>query len=155
MTNSSAHGLFAVLDPARDPAIFDIMMALAPDAWCLFGGPLAEPVRRASPHVMSMPSDGPLLRWWRGDGRGHAWGIACRTDVDLKTLRLHLKTLLRARIPDGRVVLFRFWDPRVLCEFLPKCTPAQYREFFGPIATIFAENGLVHESRTFRREGTE
>jgi hypothetical protein len=43
------------------------------------------------------------------------------------------------RSEDGKVLLFRFYDPRVLSVFLPICTPAQIEEMFGPVMRFFVE----------------
>jgi hypothetical protein len=147
--------LFAVLDPARDPILFDTMTVLAPDAQCLFGGELADAVRRASPHVMAMPQPGLLLDWWRQNGRGKSYGIACRGDVGMQALRLHLKTLLRVRLPDGRLVLFRFWDPRVLEIFIKNSTPLEQARLFGPIRTFYGESPEGRSIAWDRPEGIE
>ncbi|HQT88251.1 MAG TPA: DUF4123 domain-containing protein [Acidiphilium sp.] len=147
--------LFAVLDPARDPIVFDTMTVLAPDAQCLFGGELADAVRRGSPHVMAMPQPGLLLDWWRQNGRGKSYGIACRGDVGMQALRLHLKTLLRVRLPDGRLVLFRFWDPRVLETFIKNSTPLEQARLFGPIRTFYGESPEGRSIAWDRPEGIE
>ncbi len=39
----------------------------------------------------------------------------------------------------GGTLLFRYYDPRVLRIFLPTCTPAELREFFGPLSRLYAE----------------
>jgi hypothetical protein len=137
---SLPNDLFAVLDPARHSIVFDTMTVLAPDAQCLFGGELTTAVRRVSPHVVAMPQPGPLLDWWRQNGRGKNYGIACRGDVGMQALRLHLKTLLRVRLPDGRLVLFRFWDPRVLETFMANSSPLEKSRLFGPIRTFYGES---------------
>lgn len=147
--------LFAVIDPARDPILFDTMTVLAPDGQCLFGGTLSEAVLRASPHVMAMPQPGALLDWWRQHGRGKSYGIACRGDVGMHALRLHLKTLLRVRLPDGRLVLFRFWDPRVLKIFMENSTPLEQARLFGPIRTFYSEGVDGRNIAWNRPEGIE
>jgi hypothetical protein len=37
-------------------------------------------------------------------------------------------------------VLFRYYDPRVLEVFLPACSAAQRKEFFGPVQHFYAES---------------
>jgi hypothetical protein len=37
------------------------------------------------------------------------------------------------------VLVFRFYDPRVLSIFLPTCLPEQITEMFGPVTRFFAE----------------
>jgi hypothetical protein len=42
--------------------------------------------------------------------------------------------------PDGKEVFFRFYDPRILRRFLPVCTPAETRQFFGPVMQFWVED---------------
>lgn len=141
--------LYAVLDPARAPEIYPVMRALAPDNQCLFGN-LAPEVSQVSPHVMALPEGGKLLTWWRAAGRGQAWGIACRTAIGLDGLRVHLKKFTRARLPDSSLVLFRFWDPRVLAIFMAHSTAAEQQRFFGPIEAMYGEDEAAR-TITWRR----
>jgi hypothetical protein len=41
--------------------------------------------------------------------------------------------LLEVQTPDGPKRFFRYYDPRVLRNFLPTCDAAQLREMFGPV----------------------
>jgi hypothetical protein len=67
-------------------------------------------------------------------------------------LRAHLRRLTRVRTADGRVLLFRFYDPLVLQALLPTFDSAQLAEMFGPIEQISLtdENGRL---TGYRREG--
>jgi hypothetical protein len=56
------------------------------------------------------------------------------------------------RLPDGRIVFFRFYDPRVQRLFLPSCDAAQAARLFAlPSAwSCESDNGsalLVHSAR--------
>ena len=72
-------------------------------------------------------------------------------DADLPTFRRHLKKCLRAQLPGGRVVYFRFYDPRVLRVFLDTADKDQLRELFGQIQTIYIESEDGHSVRAMRR----
>jgi hypothetical protein len=43
------------------------------------------------------------------------------------------------KLPDGKQVYFRFYDPRVLRVYLPTCTVEEMRTFFGPIKCFLTE----------------
>lgn len=58
------------------------------------------------------------------------WLMAVQDPVGLAQL-LQLK--LDTRLPDGRVALLRFWDPRVLVSLSELLEPAQSEEFFAHI----------------------
>ncbi len=40
----------------------------------------------------------------------------------------------------GRILVFRFYDPRVLRAYLPTCTAEEIAQFFGPISHFAAES---------------
>lgn len=55
------------------------------------------------------------------------------TSVDLEGLSQLLQLKLDAQLPDGRKVLLRFYDPRVLGNLCHTMDAEQYAEFFGLI----------------------
>lgn len=153
MTADFFSTLYAVLDPACSPEIFPTLRRLAPDAECLFGRDISPRVREVSPHLANVPENGDLLMWWRRQGLGKSWGIACRTSADQATLRLHLKKFLRVYLPAGGLYLFRFWDPRVLTVFLANADAAERTSFFGPVEAFYAEETGTGRTLTFRQTG--
>jgi hypothetical protein len=44
-----------------------------------------------------------------------------------------------AQLPDGKIVYFRFYDPRVLRAYLTTCTDDEIRTFFGPVHRLVME----------------
>lgn len=132
--------LYAVLDPGRDPAIWPALTSMAPDASCLFAGPISDGLRRVSPHLISLPEDSNVLAWWRAKGRGKAWGIAFRSTTDIDKVRRHLKKFMFAFLPDESRVLFRFWDPNILSLYLSMCSDEACEAFFGPFSILYAED---------------
>ncbi len=132
--------LYGILDAARDPALLPHLRTLAPQARCLFDDPLDPDLAQAAPWVVALTPQDPFLAWWRENGLGQAWGIAATSDADLTSFRRHLKKCLRAQLPGGRVVYFRFYDPRVLRTFLPIAEPDQLKALFGPIQTLYVES---------------
>lgn len=123
--------VYAVLDCARSPIIYDLLQRSYREKSCLFAGTLDADLERAAPHLVELhPGDSVteqiLLQGWED-----AWGILIRSEGTFKTLRRHLRTLLRVRTEDGRFLLFRFYDPRVLERFLPTCTAEELALLFG------------------------
>ena len=43
------------------------------------------------------------------------------------------------RDPQGRTLLFRYYDPRVLRTYLPTCRADELEQIFGPIDALVAE----------------
>jgi hypothetical protein len=55
------------------------------------------------------------------------------SETDLHGLAQLLQLQLDARLPDGRIALVRFWDPRVLAELVNVLSPKQRETFFAHI----------------------
>ena len=66
-------------------------------------------------------------------------GILLITMADPKSLLDHLHELFRATDEDDHRYFFRFYDPRVLRAFIPACTAAEVKEFFGPVRHFLVE----------------
>lgn len=92
----------------------------------------------AAPHLIELDLERPWARKILDEGWGSAWAIFLRAPLALQPVRKHLRRLLTAQLPDGRKVMFRFYDPRVLGLYLPTCLPSELEAFFGPIEAFYA-----------------
>lgn len=133
-----AAGWFAIVDTARDPALHDLVTA-TPGHQCLIAGPLDHDLAAAMPYVVPLDDDAPLPRAWRSHGAGRSWGIMFRTTLRGDALRLHFKRFLQAKLPDGTIALFRFYDPRVFNTFIRAATPEERNPWFRDIAQFSVE----------------
>ena len=130
--------LFGLIDAARDPQLYGLVVA-SPEHACLFGGPLKPPLERNAPYIAAVTPGTPLFSAWRDYGWGQSWGIYCRSALPMADVRRHLRQFLQAQLPDGRVVLFRFYDPRVWRTYLPTCQPEELQRWFAGIDEYGAE----------------
>lgn len=114
--DTAEHGpggaLWGVLDCARDRSLHAEVTALGADAVCLFRTRSPE-LARAAPWLVRLREGSRLLARWRGEGWGADWGMLFRSEAGRDALRHALRREMDAVLPDGRRVLFRFWDPRV------------------------------------------
>ncbi len=133
-------GLFAVLDAARDPQIAPLLREHSEPHRCLFIGERAEQLADYAPYLVELGTDSALLRRLVNDGWGHSWGVFLWSQRPFKVVWRQLHKMLTVNTDDGRQLLFRFYDPRVLRAFLPTCTPRQRSQMFGPIATFLYED---------------
>jgi hypothetical protein len=124
--------LYAIVDTARDPALYDLVTR-TPVHVCLFGGKLEPPLERAAPYLVCSTPYNALFDAWRNQGWGQSWGIWCRSALPLEDLRRHFRQFLQARLPDGKIVLFRYYDPRVWRTYLPTCNPQELAEWFAGV----------------------
>ena len=152
-----ALSVWAVLDGARDPRIHKALFESRLEFRCLFAGPLERELELAAPQLVELLPGHRLTLRLLDEGFRESWGILLRI-ADPANLRHHLRTLLRVQDEDGRKLLFRYYDPRVLRVYLPTCTPDELRQIFGPVDSLLCEgeggellefrrrNGLLHRS---------
>ena len=138
----SRRDIWAVLDCARDSSAARFVMHSGSESECLFAGELDPDLRLASPFLIRVEFDDRKSIRMIEESWGASWGIFLKADLGVKTLRRHLRTLLRVRDPQGKFLLFRYYDPRVLRVYVPECTAAELAVFTGPVAKWWAEDCL-------------
>ena len=144
--------VWAVLDCARDPAVRSALLESRLESLCLYSGPLPRALEVVAPHLVQLLPGHRLTSRLLGEGWGRSWGV-CLTIEDAANLRHHLRKLLTVRDPQGRRLLFRFYDPRVLRAYLPTCTADEWRQFAGPVASFYAEAPGGEGLLEFARDG--
>lgn len=142
--------VFAVLDGASIPDLRSTLHQLQPRYVCLYRGDLEPDIAQVAPYLVELDPDSEFTDQLVLDGWGKHWGIFLRSSADLNAIRRHLRGLLMVNDPDGRPMLFRYYDPRVLRKFLPTCTPEEIATFFGPADSILVENEGGTELLRFR-----
>ena len=130
---------FAVVDTAQDPILHSLVLR-ARGHTCLFSGNLPPVLAMASPWLVRLRPEEPLLEAWKEGGRGKNWGIMCRSHRTLSDLRKHFRQFLQAQMPDSRIVMFRFYDPRVFNTYIRAATPEERRPWFEGLG-LFAVEG--------------
>jgi len=133
--------VYALLDGARDPHIESLVRSSGAEFSCLYAGELAPSLSAAAPYLLQLDPQQPYT--WRlfEEGWGQSWGsfVIAPAHVSLDDLRSHFRTLLRVTDPDGNLLVFRFYDPRVLRVYLPTCTAQERAAMFGPASKLIAE----------------
>lgn len=126
-----AGALFAVVDASHSPAVLPALHASGLELQCLFSGISAITLARCAPYLVRIPpQDERLLALVAA-----LWGchslFFLNAESELSALRVELKKWLQAKLPDGSVGLFRFYDPRVWRRTMLHATPAQRASAFG------------------------
>ena len=70
-------------------------------------------------------------------------------------MRKHFRSLVTVHDENGKPLIFRFYDPRVLRTFLPTCNADELKTFFGKIETFFAETADGQVLSAFKMENNE
>jgi Domain of unknown function (DUF4123) len=136
---SARLSVWAVLDCARDPAIYRALLESRLEFRCLYSGRLPRALEVVAPHLIELLPGHRFTEKLLAEGWGHAWGVLLKIE-DPSNLRHQLRKFLKVQDERGRRMLFRYYDPRVLRVYLPTCTPAEARQVFGPITAFAAES---------------
>ena len=124
--------LYAILDACDAPAVPQKAKELGEEnAVSLYRGEAEEDYWAIAPYLISVDSS--VFDWIASTLWEQPWGIFVIAEANLQTLRSHFRKFLTVSLPDGEKVYFRFYDPRVVQQFLPTCNHAEIREFFGPV----------------------
>jgi Domain of unknown function (DUF4123) len=139
---------YALVDTAQDRLLHPLVQSCA-KAECLFSGNPDPVLAAASPHLVRLDDGSPLMAAWAERGGGRNWGILCESQVEFASLRRHFKKFLNARLPDGTIALFRFYDPRVFDTYIRACTPEERAPWFNGVLqySVEGEGGIVHNFR--------
>lgn len=132
--------VYGVLDGASNPRLLSLLNEHDVDHVCLFRGELEPEVAMTAPYLVHLPpkssfTDLVLLQ----QGWGQHWGILAISQADMRTLRQHFRKLTMVSEPAGKPLYFRYYDPRVLRNYLPTCTSHALRTMFGPVSAFLAE----------------
>ena len=150
-----ARAVYAVMDGAMIDGLPGRLAQIAPDAACLFEGALDPMLSAAAPWLVKLDPDSSATQMAMREGWNGHWGIVLVTDagLDLRTVRAHLRRVLRVRAPDGASMLFRFYDPRAFRTVIPVLDASARREFFGPIQAVYVEGRSPDSALLFSRDG--
>ena len=130
---------YAVLDGASIPDLRQLLYSLKPEHECLYIGALEDDIAEVAPYVVQLEPEAPFTKVVLEQGWGKHWGVFAVSEAGIRDLRQHLRRLLTVYDPDGKAMLFRYYDPRVLRTYLPTCNAEEIGKLFGPVKTFFAE----------------
>ncbi len=137
-TNSSR--LYCVLDGASVPDLPTQLYEAGLPNHCLLEGNLDPDLAHVAPYLVFLQPGHEFTEWVLRDGFGDDWGIFVHSRCTLIEMRRHFRALAKVYDENGNARIFRYYDPRVLRNYLPTCTPIELIEFFGNVETIFAES---------------
>lgn len=145
---------YAILDGARDRAIETIVRRSGLPYACLYSGELTPRMRAAAPYLVRLDPDAPASHELLREAWGESWGIFAIVpeDLQLADLRRHLRRFLRVQDENGKYLVFRYYDPRVLRAYLPTCTAEEAETLFGPVERFVAEAEDPASALTFDRD---
>lgn len=141
--------VFTILDGASVPDLQANLASFNPEYKCLFRGELEPDMAEVAPYLAILERDAPFADWVLLNGWGVNWGIFGTAHADLRTLTRHFRRFLMVADGHGKQIYFRYYDPRVLRNYLPTCQPDELKTIFGPVITYFMEDYDSQDARRF------
>jgi pSer/pThr/pTyr-binding forkhead associated (FHA) protein len=131
--------LYALLDAARDPRILVLLRETEDEYRSLYEGMSAQTMSEEAPYLVELLDDSWLGEAILREGFGRSWGVFVTSKRPLADVRKHLRQFLFVRDEADRELYFRFYDPRVLRNFLPTCSVRQIGQIFEGIDAYWVE----------------
>ncbi len=136
--------VYTVIDGASVPDLElpRLLWKLKPEHVCLYRGELEPDMAEVAPYLVKLEYDHPFTKLVIEKGWGNHWGVFAITDVEvgLREMRTHFRKFLMVTSPEGKLIYFRYYDPRVLRVYLPTCNAEEMETVFGPISSYILED---------------
>jgi len=131
--------LYALLDAAREPSVLKVIFESKEEYQSLYEGARGAQLTHFAPYLVRIPPKSPLLDTLVHQAWAKSWGVYLTCGRPLKDVRTHFRNFLMVKLPDGKTVNFRYYDPRVLRHYLPTCNVEEIAQFFGPVKHFLVE----------------
>lgn len=145
--------LWAVLDAAQGEPARSTLFGSGRRYQSLYSGEAAETYRDVAPYLVRAPATSRFVERVVTLGWPGHWATWVVCDAPLAALRRHLRRFLKVRLPGDGVVLFRYYDPRVLPVFLSAAPPDDVARFFGPVTAFVGRDRASGEAVVLRHAG--
>lgn len=150
--------LFAVVDGAVAFALVEQARRLGLRTESLLAGQRSPYLAAVAPYLIEINPQSGFLDFWYGYLK-KCPGLLLEAMLDFGPLLEHVRRLFVTRDAEGKESFFRFYDPRVLENWLPARRPDELAGFFGGITGIVigidGGNRLTRLSRAAERVASE
>ena len=151
--------IHAILDAARMGSAMATAKELTDEHSSLYKGESMEKLADFAPYLFMVSGQSAFTTWVTAQGWGDSWGIYLESSANPADLYHHFRKFLLVRTEAGKELYFRFYDPRVLRQFLPTSDAYQLTAFFGPVRYFLLEDADPDfavrywlEARTLRQQ---
>ena len=143
--------LYGIVDSARNDEVFRYLVTGDVKYKSLFEDTMDVQSYGVSGFLVECKKESPLFQWMTTE----AWGDSCciffTSKSSFDVLFSHFQKFNRVYLEEDDVVLFRFYDPRVLRTYLPTCNRFEIETFFGEVHSFFAESNDSEVINVFRK----
>ena len=137
---STGAQLYCLLDAACDQTISSLLNLAQEQKQCLYDGQSATELASWAPYLVKLPLDSPFTKAILDLGWSKGWASYFTSSAPFEEIRHHFRKFLMIQLQGGGEVYFRFYDPRVLRDFLPTAIPSEATVFFGPVQQWLIES---------------
>ena len=130
---------FALLDAAALENLRMHFFEMNPPHYCLFRGELAPDMAENAPYLVGLVRGERFTDWLLSQKAGNHYGVYAKSRQSLIEMRRHFRDLLTVHDEAGKPMIFRYYDPRVLSQFLPTCAAIELNAIFGSVESYIAE----------------
>lgn len=124
---------YAIVDGAVVNDLMNFLAEYNPPYSCLYSEPLQPELVELAPYLIEAT---PKVEEWLSASTD-PWGIYLTTKVTMRIVRQHLRKYLQVFLPDEtKPVIFRFYDPRNIWDFLTVLSHWEKHIFLQPITKI-------------------
>lgn len=131
--------VYALLDGASIEGLRMHLYDKRPPHYCLFRGELEPDMAENSPYLVGLVRGTPFTDWLLGEPIGNHYGVFAQSRQSIVEMRRHFRELITVYSEDGNPMIFRYYDPRVMHQFLPTCNGGELKSFFGSVDRFLAE----------------
>jgi hypothetical protein len=133
--------LYALLDAARDPRILQLLLESVDDHRSLYDGVKGEALADVAPYLVALRPDSGLLERLVTEGWGRSWGMYVKSRHAMTAVRRHFRRFLMVENDEtSQRMYFRFYDPRVLRDFMAIATVRQKDALHDGLEGILLES---------------
>jgi len=142
------HHAYAIVDGAATPGLLPRLSNHSADYRCLFRGELDSALAEAAPYLIQLKQYTAITEWLITTRGNHQNIFALIPDnQDFNAVHKHFRGFLRISGPDNQALYFRYYDPRVMHQFLADCRPEQTQTLFGPVKAYLVEDPAADVQR--------
>ncbi len=132
--------VYVILDAARSREIYESVLSSHLEWVCLYSGNIPRQLAMVAPYLVKLQRAHFFTDFVIEEGWGQSWGIFLRSTSELGELRKHFHSFLTVETEEGKRMVFRYYDPRVLRVYLPTCNLNELATVFGPTERFILED---------------
>ncbi len=147
-----ACNLFGIVDSARNDEVFRYLVIGDVQYKSLFQDTMDIQSFGVSGFLVECKKESQLFQWMTSEAWGDSFSIFFTSKSSYDELFSHFQKFNRVFLEGDDVVLFRYYDPRVLRTYLPTCNKEEIEIFFGAVRNFFAESEEPEVINVFKQD---